>query len=271
LKKVSIIMGIYNCENTLVESIHSIINQTYQNWELIMCDDGSVDSTFELASEFVERDERIKLIKNTHNEGLAKTLNHCLEYCTGDYIMRHDSDDIMVENRMEKQVDYMIHHPCDACGSGAYLFDDEGVWGTRQPERAPGKNIMLVSTPFIHPTVMMKRERLAEVAGYTDNKITKQRLEDYDLWLKFYERNFILHNIQEPLIYFREDKNSYRRKMNKFRVAETIARLDACKRLKIPYMKRLLALKPLLLVCIPKKGLRRYHIWQATRKSVQAK
>lgn len=264
-KKVSIIMGIYNCEKVIAESIESIEKQTYDNWELIMCDDGSIDRTYEFAMYYAQKNENIKLIKNNKNEGLAKTLNNCLKHCTGEYIMRHDGDDIMLENRIERQVNFMITNDCDACGAGAYLFDDEGVWGTRQLLRSPSKEIMILGAPFIHPTVIMKHEKLLEVGGYSDNKFTKQRLEDYDLWLKFYEKGFILMNIQEPLIYFREDKNSYKRKSRRFRITETKIRLDACNRLKIPLLKRFLALKPLFVMLIPKKTLRKYHIWQSSQ------
>lgn len=259
-------MGIYNCEKTIIESIHSIENQTYKNWELIMCDDGSVDQTFEIAREIALKNKKIKLIKNENNVGLAKTLNHCLEHCSGDYIMRHDGDDIMLENRIERQVDYIINHDCDACGSAAYLFDEQGVWGTRQLVKKPNKETMILGAPFIHPTVIMKHEILLEVAGYSDNEITRQRLEDYDLWLKFYEKGFILHNIQEPLIYFREDRDSYNRKNRKFRITETKARLDACRRLKIPLLKRILAFKPLLIMLIPMRSLRKYHLWKSNQK-----
>jgi glycosyltransferase EpsE len=260
-------MGIYNCAQTLAETISSIEKQTYENWELILCDDGSIDQTFKIASTFAVKDQRISVIKNESNVGLAKSLNCCLAYSTGEYIMRHDGDDVMVKNRIEKQVSYMTTHQCDACGSGAYLFDQDGIWGIRQPGAKPGKEIMILSAPFIHPTVMMKHDKLLEVGGYSDNSITKQRLEDYDLWLKFYEKGLVLHNIQEPLVYFREDKNSYNRKSKKYRIAETRARLDACKRLDIPYLKRILALKPLLIMAIPTKRLRKYHLRQAKYKN----
>lgn len=259
-KIVSIIMGIYNCEQTLSQTIDTIIKQTYHNWELIMCDDDSTDKTYEIAYEYAREDKRIKLIKNQYNVGLAKTLNNCLEHCIGDYIMRHDGDDLMVNDRIEKQVDYMNSNDCDVCGSGAYIFDESGVWGLRQPIAIPDKKSMILGTPFIHPTVIMKRDRLLDVGGYSDNELTRQRLEDYNLWIKFFERDFILRNIQEPLIYFREDKNSYNRKKKKFRIAETKARLDACKRLNISYTHRILALKPLVVMLIPKKLLQQYHI-----------
>lgn len=253
-------MGIYNCEETIIETLVSILHQTYQNWELIMCDDASNDNTYKIAFDYRNKDERIKLLKNQKNQGLAQTLNNCLRNCTGDYIMRHDGDDLMVVDRIEKQVNYMLNHDCDACGSAAYLFDEVGVWGIRQPEMKPSTTIMIASAPFIHPTVMIKHGKLLEVGGYTVNKITKQRLEDYDLWLKFYEKGFVLHNIQEPLIYFRENINSYSRKNKKFRITEAKARLDACRRLEIPYFKRIFALKPLFVMLIPNYFLRKYHI-----------
>lgn len=266
-KKVSIIMGIYNCEYTIAETIDSILNQTYKNWELIMCDDGSIDQTYEIACKYAAKDNRIQLIKNKHNLGLAQTLNNCLLHSTGEYIMRHDGDDLMVEHRIEKQVEYMNSSHCDVCGAGAYLFDTEGIWGKRQPEQKPSKNKMILGSPFIHPTVMMKKEILLKVGGYTDNELTRQRLEDYDLWIKFYEKGYVLENIQEALIYFREDKNSYNRKSKKFRVTETIARLDACRRLNIRYIKRIFAFKPLIVAMIPNKALRRYHLWKSSQNS----
>lgn len=267
-KKVSIIMGIYNCEETIAETIQTILKQTYENWELIMCDDGSSDNTYEIAYEYTRVDRRMKLLKSKQNVGLAKVLNICLAQCTGDYIMRHDGDDLMVEKRIEKQVHHMDNNDCDACGSEAYLFDESGIWGIRKVELIPSKHTMIVDSPFIHPTVIMKHASLLAVGGYSDNHMTKQRLEDYDLWLKLYEKGFILHNIQEPLIYYREDKNSYCRKSRKFRMTETKARLEACKRLKISYIKRILALKPLIVMFIPKRMLRKYHIRKFRRKDL---
>ena len=85
-RKVSIIMGIYNCEATLSEAIDSILIQTYSNWELIMCDDGSKDNTYQIAEQYKMRyPQKIILIKNECNKGLNLTLNHCWKYATGDY------------------------------------------------------------------------------------------------------------------------------------------------------------------------------------------
>ncbi|MED5076043.1 glycosyltransferase family 2 protein [Geobacillus stearothermophilus] len=257
--KVSIIMGIYNCEKTLSEAVDSVLNQTYDNWELIMCDDGSTDNTYEIALGYSQKDKRIKVIKNEKNMGLARTLNNCLEVSTGEYIMRHDGDDLMVKDRIEKQVRFMQDHNCDACGSAAYVFDENGVWGIRRPPEFPHKQCLVTGSPFIHPTVIMKRGSLLKVGGYSDNDLTRQRLEDYELWVKFFEKGFVLRNIKEPLIYYREDRDAYKRRKKKFRIAETRARLDACKRLEIPYFQRIFALKPLLAMIIPNGVMAYYH------------
>ena len=82
-KKISIIMGIYNCDSTLKEAINSIINQTYTNWEFIICDDGSQDNSYEIAKKYQEADpDRFRVIKNNENKGLNVTLNRCLKNST---------------------------------------------------------------------------------------------------------------------------------------------------------------------------------------------
>ena len=92
--KISIIMGAYNCEDTLSEAIDSIIQQTYKDWELIICDDGSKDNTLSIAKEYEKQYENIHVYKNEKNLGLNKTLNKCLSYAKGEYIARMDGDDI---------------------------------------------------------------------------------------------------------------------------------------------------------------------------------
>ena len=86
-KKISILMGIYNCASTLNEAIDSIIEQTYPNWEFIICDDGSQDNSYEIAKEYEKADpERFMVIKNSENKGLNATLNRCLKIATGEYV-----------------------------------------------------------------------------------------------------------------------------------------------------------------------------------------
>ena len=91
---ISVIMGIYNCAETLPRAVECIQNQTFSDWELIMCDDGSSDDTYEAALELAKNDSRLVVIRNDKNMSLAPTLNKCLSYARGKYIARMDGDDL---------------------------------------------------------------------------------------------------------------------------------------------------------------------------------
>ena len=108
MSKVSIIMGIYNCASTLSEAIDSILMQTFKDWELIMCDDGSIDNTYQIAKRYQKHvGRKIVLLKNDQNMGLNYTLNRCLAVASGEYIARMDGDDISLPTRLEKEVEFL--------------------------------------------------------------------------------------------------------------------------------------------------------------------
>lgn len=121
--KISVIMGIYNCESTLDEAIESILNQTFTDWEMIMCDDGSSDGTYIKAKEYEKKyPGRFVVIRNEHNMGLNITLNNCLKLAKGEYIARMDGDDISLPQRFEKEVDILDNHPEFAIVSTPMIF-----------------------------------------------------------------------------------------------------------------------------------------------------
>ena len=92
MPKVSVLMGVFNCEKTVEKAIESIQQQSFSDWEMIICDDGSNDNTTSIIQSIAQTDERIILIQNEANHGLAYTLNHCLQYATGEYCARMDGD-----------------------------------------------------------------------------------------------------------------------------------------------------------------------------------
>ena len=97
-------MATYNCAETVAQSIESVLDQTYDNIEFIICDDGSSDATFEILKTYKSKfPDKIVLIKNKENMKLPYTLNHCLKYVTGDYVARMDADDLSKPNRFEVQ------------------------------------------------------------------------------------------------------------------------------------------------------------------------
>ena len=125
--KVSIIMPAYNCELYIEAAIRSVINQTHTNWELFVIDDGSKDLTCDIVNKLVIKDDRIKLIKNTHNMGVAKTRNRGLDMCNGDYIAFLDSDDAWHTEKLEKQIKKLLDENGDMSYNSYDIVDGAGA------------------------------------------------------------------------------------------------------------------------------------------------
>ena len=257
--KVSIIMGVYNGSRYIRDSIDSIINQTYKNWEFIICDDCSSDNTIDIIQEYMKNDSRIKLIKNDKNIGLAATLNKCLGQCTGEYIARQDDDDISLPERLEKQVKFLEQNTqYDLVGSRAYLIDkDNNIWGkSKLPTEKPESINLLHGPCFIHPTIMIRKIVIDELNGYNEKAL---RVEDYDLWFRFFANNFKAFNMQESLIKYRLDTHSYKKRKYKYRINEFKVKIKGYKINNIPYRKRIYALKPLIIGLIPSRFISKFH------------
>lgn len=159
MKKVSILMPMYNSEKYIKESINSILNQEYKNFELIIVDDGSIDSSIEIVKEY--NDSRIKLYENIENKGLPYTRNKLLSLATGEYIALLDSDDIALKNRIKVQVEFLEKNKnIDIVGSSAIIF------GKYKIEKASKvitgiddiKCNLMFGNCMLNSTIMMRKE-----------------------------------------------------------------------------------------------------------------
>ena len=252
--KISVIMGIYNCAETLEEALESIEEQTYDNWEIIMCDDGSIDNTLEVAQKFAYKNpDRTKIICNKKNLGLNKTLNKCLEFVQGDFIARQDGDDISLPTRFEKEICMLINFPeysfvsCDM-----NFFDESGIWGKTNVKKLPDRKDFLKGTPFCHGSCMIRKEAYDNVDGYSvSNRLL--RVEDYHLWIKMYEKGYKGINIQEPLYLMRDDRNAIKRRKFKYRLNESYVKALAVRNLNLPIYCYGSCLKPLVIGLLPSR------------------
>lgn len=146
---ISVIMGAYNCARTLPEAIAAIQHQTVSDWEFIICDDGSSDETWQVASEFQRNDERIVLLRNEKNLGLNATLNKCLAAASGYYIARMDGDDVCTPDRFEKELALYAEHPeAGVISCSMSFFDDEGIFGKMIYDAAPQPRIFCMVLSF---------------------------------------------------------------------------------------------------------------------------
>lgn len=207
-KKISVIMGLYNCEDTLVRAIDSIINQTYTNWELIMCDDGSIDQTYSIAQGFVEKyPDKMILLHDDKNMHLAHALNRCFAVATGEYIARMDADDYSLPNRFEKQVAFLDSHPeYILCGTQIRIISElSGKEYITFIDAYPDKYTLHKHTPFNHATIICRREMYEILGGYSEAK-TAVRCEDQELWYRFFAKGLTGANLEEALYFVYENK-----------------------------------------------------------------
>ena len=258
-RKISIVMAIYNCAPTLKEAIDSILAQTYTDWELIMCDDGSTDDTLSIAESYAGKYDNILVIRNESNKGLPYSLNHCIEYAQGDFIARMDGDDISLPNRFEVEMALLESHPEYAIVSCAMInFDDSGDWGIQRKPEKPTKMDFISDSPFCHAPCIMRKDALADVGNYTVRPDLR-RGQDYYLWHKFYSKGYKGYNIQEPYYKMRDDKDAaFRRGYNMSysqRVRKSLmfykVRKEIFRNLDIPLKYRMYALRPVLVAMLP--------------------
>lgn len=204
---VSVIMPTYNTSpNMLHESIDSILDQSYEKLELIIIDDGSHNNGDYAYIRQNYKDQRIILIKNDVNSGVAVTLNKGIRKAQGKYIVRMDSDDIAEKNRIKQLVSYMEHNSdVILCGSYAKSFGAHRK-SMRYPVNDPEiRAEMLFNNPFCHPTVIMRRKFLVDNQLFYPEGIAN---EDYAMWVqmsKYPEVKF--HNIPRPLLNYRIHAN----------------------------------------------------------------
>lgn len=216
--KISVIMGIYNCASTLQEALDSLYAQTFQDFEIILCDDGSKDNTYDIALENKKSHPNIVLLKNSHNMGLNQTLNNCLDVAKGEYIARMDGDDVCDPTRFEKQMKFLEEHPeLSLVSCPMYMFDKGGVWGKTRCIQFPLKDDVLNHSPcFTHAAVIMKSDVYRQVGGYSVSDYLL-RVEDCHLWFKVYAAGYRGGNLQETLYGMRDDRDATSRRTWKAR------------------------------------------------------
>lgn len=199
---ISVILPVYNAEKYIKESIDSILNQTYNNFELIIINDGSRDNSAEIIKLY--SDQRIRYYEQ-QNQGLAKTLNTALSYAKGKYIARQDNDDISLPDRFEKQINFLEHNPEIAIlGSWAEIIDENGL-KTGRFHHHPTSSLelrfgLVFDNPFVHSSIMARKDVIEETGMYY---LENDYFEDHNLWsrISYYHQ---VNNLNEDLLLYRE-------------------------------------------------------------------
>lgn len=196
--KVSIVMAVYNGGDVIRTTVDSVLNQTFRDFEFIIVDDCSRDDTVKIIESY--RDPRLVLIKNSANSGQTRSLNTGLREARGEYIARTDAGDISFPQRLEKQAAFLDKHPDVAVlGTSAIRYDEEGriidVVHMPAAEKAIRQRL-LVTTPVVHISVMMRKDAILPLGGYDDDFYV---LADYELWSRLVINGRKLANIKDVL------------------------------------------------------------------------
>jgi len=207
--RISVVMSVYNGAKYLHYALHSIVNQTYKNFEFIIIDDGSTDETWNILNKCC--DDRLKLIRRNKNEGLVSGLNRGIEEARGEYIARMDADDIALPKRFETQVNFLDHNDkVVALGTRAIRINDKGriindIVSINDPKRV---RLYLERgfNPMIHSSIMMRKKIVRELGGYRD---AFKHAEDYDLWLRMLGLGDIC-NLRDRLMLYRSNISGIR-------------------------------------------------------------
>ena len=240
-------MATHNSAAFLKNSIESILNQTYSDLELIICDDASTDNSFAIAREYEKKDKRVRVLKNEHNLGAAQTRNLCISKTTGKFIAIQDSDDISDINRLGILFKALKENPeysFVSCSEALFDNDVKSPYKIVHHTHFPRKKNFLRGMCFCHAATLFRRECLDHIRGYPTFKWLL-RDEDYLMFMKLYGCGFSGFNIDDCLYFYRVDKSAIRRRSFKVRLRECKVRAVGFKYLKLLFIGLVFTLIPI--------------------------
>ena len=205
---VSVIMPAYNSARTLEDAASSVLEQTYENIELLIADDDSSDDTSEICQALASKDSRVHVITNTSNQGALKTRLKAIREAKGEWIAFLDSDDLWKPDKLSKQLALRNDTGCDLVYTGSSFIDENGQpyeWILHVPERIEYKQL-LKQNIISNSSVLVKKDLFVRFAP--DNEDKHDMHEDFACWLGMLRAGHTARGIDEPLITYRLSKSS---------------------------------------------------------------
>lgn len=200
---ISVLLSVHNDEINIRKAIESILTQEYENIELLLLDDASTDNTYNVCEEYSYIDNRIKLFKNSENQGLTKSLNKLIKKSNGVFIARQDSDDISYKNRLMDQYNFLINSDFDICTSLAKIKDRSKVIPGFSKHLNPNITVKY-KNPFIHGTLMIRKKSIVDLGCYDERFYYAQ---DYKLFKDLLAKKIKYKYIKEPLYSLNMENN----------------------------------------------------------------
>lgn len=200
MNKVTVVMPSYNCAGYISDSINSVLNQTYSNWELIIVDDLSTDSSLDVIKKYEALDSRIKLIEMSQNSGAALCRNRAVQEGVGDFIAFLDSDDIWMKDKLERQIKFMLENDYGITCTAYKQLNDQGSDMNKifYPKKKVDYEGVLLSCPVGNSTVIYNCKKIGKIL--TPN--IRKRNDDA-LWLKMLKKEPYIYGIDDILMCYR--------------------------------------------------------------------
>jgi len=257
---VSVLMGIFYRHNDITllkRSVDSILNQTFTSFELLVCDDGSVPTATTYMDEVAALDPRVRLIRSGTLFTLPSKLNACLSAAQGTWIARMDDDDFSYPERFSVQLEYLHAHPqFSFVGCNVNLWRDGAIVGQRMlPEFPTVQNFYFVQ-PYIHPTLIFRRDALSAIGGYSEDP-SCILCEDYDLLLRLYAAGYSGANLQKYLFDYTIPPTAKGRRTMRHRWNETVTRYRRFRDLGVLPQTLPYIIKPIIVGLLPEQILRK--------------
>ncbi len=254
LPKISVIMGVKYLSNdtaSLERSVSSILAQTFRGFEFIICVKEASDIAADFLRRTAEQDSRVILLDGNGTNHLGGQLNRCIEYARGEFLARMDDDDYSYPDRFEKQLKYLSEHPDAAfVGCRVRLIRGGKPESIRKLPLKPEINDFLFVQPFIHPSLMLRRENVTETGGYSDAP-SRKGCEDYDLLMRMYGKGFRGENTESVYLDYTLPPKGKSHRTLKLRLNETVTRFSLYSEMKLLPKALPYVVKPLIAGLIP--------------------
>ena len=198
---ISVLLSVYNDDENIKKSIDSILSQSYKNIELLVIDDGSTDKTYEILNDI--KDSRLKIFRNKDNLGLTKSLNILIKKSQGQILARQDSDDISLPTRLEIQYNTLHKSQLDACTTRAFIKNTKKSI-PKFSYLLPVNFVIKYKNPFIHGTLMVRKNAVLNVGMYDENI---KYAQDYKLFIELLKKNYKIKILKNKLYVLNMENN----------------------------------------------------------------
>ena len=198
---ISVLLSVYNDDENIKKSVDSILSQSYKNIELLVIDDGSTDKTYEILNGI--NDGRLKIFRNKKNLGLTKCLNILIKKSQGKILARQDSDDISLPRRLEVQYNILHEAQLDACTTRAFIKNTKKSI-PRYSHLLPINFVIKYKNPFIHGTLMIRKNAVLNIGMYDENL---KYAQDYKLFIELLKKNYKIKILKSKLYVLNMENN----------------------------------------------------------------